>query len=128
MCSYLCALLLFGFNLLCALGVLWRWGGLGVLSFEVAFLSFLLILLAGYKQLKRKLQETKEPTPSKFFAFGLGVQTSLGWLKIGAYAVFLGGLFGLLNSKLLMPLPYFVGLGACLVGVLALQALKRAKS
>ncbi|BDQ26691.1 hypothetical protein [Helicobacter heilmannii] len=128
MCSYLCALLLLGFNVLCALGVFWRFQGLGVLSFEVAFLSFLLILLAGYKQLKNKLQTAKEPTPSKFFAFGLGVQISLGWLKILSYGVFLGGLFGLLHAKLLMPIAYFVGLGACLVGVLLLQALKRAKS
>ncbi|BCZ16989.1 hypothetical protein NHP190003_02710 [Helicobacter sp. NHP19-003] len=99
-----------------------------MLSFEVGFLSFLLILLAGFKQLKNKLQTAKEPMPSKFFAFGLGLQISVGWLKILAYGVFLGGLFGLLNLKLLVPVAYFVGLGACLVGVVGLQALRRAKS
>ncbi|CRF48562.1 putative [Helicobacter heilmannii] len=128
MCSYLCALLLLGFNVLCAGGVFYFFDTRGVLNFEVAFLSFLLILLAGYKQLKHKLQSAKEPPPSKFFAFGLGVQISLGWLKILAYGVFLGGLFGLLNFKLLVPVAYFVGLGACLVGVVTLQALRRAKS
>ncbi|GMB95764.1 hypothetical protein [Helicobacter sp. NHP22-001] len=128
MCSYLCALLLLGFNALCAGGVFCFFGALGVLSFEGAFLSFLLILLTGYQQLKNKLQSTKESMPSKFFAFGLGLQISLGWLKILAYGVFLGGLFGLLELKLLVPVAYFVGLGACLVGVVVLQALRRAKS
>ncbi|CRF50237.1 putative [Helicobacter heilmannii] len=128
MCSYLCALLLLGFNVLCAGGVFCFFDTRGVLNFEVAFLSFLLILLAGYQQLKNKLQSTKESMPSKFFAFGLGLQISLGWLKILAYGVFLGGLFGLLELYVFVPVAYFAGLGACLVGVVVLQALRRAKS
>ncbi|WP_104638067.1 hypothetical protein [Helicobacter bizzozeronii] len=121
-----CVLVLLAYHVLLVGLVALKWGALGALNFGASFWGFFLILLAGYQKLKGVLQNTQaDKTPSKFAHFALGVQSSISWLKLGAYALLLVCLFVLMDFKIFMPLPYLLGLGACLIGVLALRALNK---
>ncbi len=123
MCSLKCALLLLLYNALLTALLALKWGMSGAINFEASFLGFLGVLLAGYRQLETRLKNGAE-IPPKFSAFILGLKTSFGFLKLGAYALFLFILFYLLHTHAFMPKPYLLGLGTCLVGVLVLQVLR----
>ncbi len=123
MCCLKCTLLLLFYNVLLTTLIALKWGMSGAINFEASFLGFLGVLLAGYRQFETRLKNRAE-IPPKFSAFILGLKTSFGFLKLGAYALFLFILFYLLHIHVFMPKPYFLGLGGCLVGVLVLQALR----
>ncbi|WP_104689500.1 hypothetical protein [Helicobacter felis] len=121
MCSFKCTLLVILCNVVGVGAVGYFWGLLGALNFEVSFIGFLLILLAGYQKLKNTLKQAKEKVASKFV---LGLEVNFSWSKIGAYALFLAGLLSLTHFRVFEPIPYLVGLGVCLGSVLGVYMLR----
>ncbi len=123
MCSLKCALLILMCNTLGAGVVAYGWGLWALLNFEASFVGFLLVLITGYQRLKNTLGDAQHTHSSKFM---LGVGLSVGWPKMGAYAILLGTLLGLMHWKVFQPIPYLIGLGVCLASVLGVYLLKRA--
>lgn len=120
----------------------------GWLNFEVAFFSFLLVLLSAYLNLKRKIKKeilkTKIPAEKithkvqipynsekqvdkssdqskfNFSNFILGMQLSIGIFRVFAYAVLIVTLMTLMTKEMFLVVPYLVGIGICLASVVAL--------
>lgn len=120
----------------------------GWLNFEVAFFSFLLVLLSAYLNLKHKIKKeilkTKIPaekiihkiqipcetekqthkssnqTKFNFSNFVLGMQLSIGIFRVFAYAILVITLITLMTKEMFLVVPYLVGIGICLASVVAL--------
>lgn len=134
-------------NLIFSIGFYIFIGLNGWINFEVGFLSFSLVLLSAYINLKRKIkkeilktqitseeitrvqkdQHAEEPTNKhsnqtkfSFSNFILGMQLSVGFFRIFSYLMLILALMILMEKKIFLITPYIVGIGICLIGVATL--------
>ncbi|PAF48638.1 hypothetical protein BKH41_05035 [Helicobacter sp. 12S02232-10] len=145
-CKYRCIVILLAFNAIFAIVSLIFWGTNGVINFEAAFFSFFFVLYSAYTSLKHKIkkeidqadlpqeeeseetQNTKNPkTKFNFSSFVLGLQLSMGFLRIFAYFVLIGGLVILMTKNIFLVIPYILGISICLIGVVTLKYLSQKK-
>lgn len=108
----------------------WRF----LLNLESAFLGFLLICLANFVSLKKRiakqileLEKVKERKKQRFSKFILGLNISTSLLRILAYVVFCAILWMLMSRNLFYLYGFVAGVLACLFGIVGLQILKSRK-
>ena len=145
MCKIGCFLILCAWNLIC---LALMYGGLYffddvarfkyfVLSFEGAFLGFLLISIANLFSLKKridrqvedlKMLDQAERKKQRFSKLILGLNISASLSRILAYVVFCVILWALMSKQEFFIIPFVSGVLASLLGVVALQILKSLRS
>ena len=145
MCKIGCFLILCAWNLIC---LALMYGGLYffddvarfkhfVLSFEGAFLGFLLISIANLFSLKKridrqvedlKMLELAERKKQRFSKLILGLNISASLSRILAYVVFCVILWALMSKQEFFIMAFVSGVLASLLGVVGLQILKSLRS
>ncbi len=141
MCKIGCFLILCVWNLVCLALI---YGGLYlfddvlkfkqfVFNFEGAFLGFMLISIANFFSLKKRINkqikdlnllERTERKKQRFSKLILGLNISISLFRVLAYVVFCVILWVLMSKQEFFIIPFVSGVLASLLGIVALQIIK----
>jgi len=126
-----CFMILGLINIICAAGIYYGLGGHSLISFEVAYISTLLILLSSITSVKSTIKKETSPqyqaqeTPDKstqkthnLSHFILGLRISFGLYRILAYIALIVGLVLLINYEVFAVIWYIAGIMLCVLSVI----------
>ncbi|MDO7252897.1 hypothetical protein [Helicobacter cappadocius] len=145
-CKYRCLIILLAINAIFGIGTAILWGTNGTINFEIGFFSFLLVIYSTYlslqKKLKKELKETeieleissdnrsqeemeqkKPKTRFNFSTLLLGMQLSMGILRIFAYVILVLAITILMGKNIFIVIPYILGIIISLMSVVGLKYL-----